>query len=131
MSVLQLHESSSSSAVRKPLAEGMPSWVSYADFLIDTFFETLVKNIDEYVQVLNEELYTELNADPEWSPFSKDVHITFEKGELIANITSEDAVNLEYGSPSVSVNSKVRPFIVNAIERLKEHVTEELKEVYL
>jgi hypothetical protein len=130
MSVLQLNSTPSSSAVTKPVLEGSLSWIPYTENLISSFFEVVSNKIDEFVEQLSKDLYQLLSSDPAWSPYAKSVTLVFEQGELIANINNEYAISLEYGSPEVPINSKVRPFVLESISNLKEHIDTELKKVY-
>lgn len=125
MSVFQPIPASSS----KPVISGEPTWVHLAEDMA-TRVPRLIENVAKTeASRLQDELRMKLLRDSEWRPYAENVYVEYDNGELSVYTDSQGATDLEYGTSEIPMNSKLRPFIREAIDTLAEKVDKELSRV--
>jgi len=123
MSVLQSTRASSS----KPAVSGVPAWISFAENMQGSIINIINSTAKSAALKAQEELRQDLRSDSSWAPYVHSVFVEYNEGSVVVYSDSQEVNNLEYGTPEIPMNSKLRPFVRTASDMIADAVTEALR----
>jgi hypothetical protein len=118
MSVLQTNNAPSST----PVIQGEHAWIALAGAMATGLPKQLTEVYKTAEKELTKRLRAELSSDPQWSSVVGQVSLTIKDGEIDIQALSHAVSDLEYGTPEIPMNSKLRPFLRTAGEYLKDEI---------
>lgn len=99
-----------------PVINGTFSIVSEVTRMQKTFFNDLVKGLDDLVQMVSFDFSQSSQSDPQWREYSEYLNAYLSEGELVLTNDAPDDIDqemadLEYGTPSSAPNSLFRMYM--------------------
>jgi hypothetical protein len=105
-----------------PVIQGEHAWIGFAQMIAESLPKQLLSLEKEVEKELNKRLRTELSTDSQWASLVGQVNLTVEDGTITLEALSHAVSDLEYGTPEIPMNSKLRPFIRTAHEYLRDEI---------
>lgn len=123
MSVAQANNAPSSN----PVLSGQPAALDAAEAVATSMAVRLIEAEQKALEKFTDRLVVLLSADREWSALIPSITIDIEGGEINIISSSSRVEELEYGTPSTPMNSKLRPFLKEITNELKREFDQVLE----
>lgn len=123
MSVAQANNAPSS----KPVISGHPAALDAAESVAANMAVRLIEVEQKALEKFTYRLVALLSNDREWSALIPSITIDVYGGEITISSTSRRVEELEYGTPSTPMNSKLRPFLKEITNELKREFDQVLE----
>ena len=92
--------------------------------------DVLEDSLNDVVTKLNDDFKDLLSSDQDWAKLVKYATVAMDGSSLNVKVDHPTAMILEYGTPSQPMNSKIRPFTIEASKQVAEAVQAATKKVF-